>query len=134
MKTVYDLMLAVARHLTGKEVRVRMTKPEDSDGLCWTDEERGLTIDISPYLSDETLAYVFIHEMAHAKLHNFRPVAEAVMRATQESEEEDSYIRREVEADSQALAWLRYAGKYRNKSLDYFEGMLWALLRYQEEA
>jgi hypothetical protein len=132
MKTVYELMVSVARHLSGKSVRVRMTKPEGSDGLCWMDEERWLTIDISPYLDDETIAYILMHEISHAKHHNFIPVTEAVMLATPVDREDACHKSRETEADSQALVWLKYAEKHRDRSLDYLEGMLWALLNYQD--
>jgi hypothetical protein len=103
MKTVCDLMAEVAIHLSGKADRVRVTKPEAFDGLCWRDEAERLTIDVSPDLSDKDMMYVFLHDLSHAKHHSYKPVTEAVMDSLPGA---PSYQSRESQADKQAYTWL----------------------------
>jgi hypothetical protein len=131
MQSEYDLMVRVARHLAREPVIVRMTKPEGLDGLCWRDDRGRLRVDVNPGLSDETMMYVFCHELGHSLHDNFRPATEAVMKATPLSKTPIQAVR-EDRADSQARAWMEYGERHRDKSLDYYESMLWALLTYQE--
>jgi len=130
MRTAYDLMCVVARHLTGKSVRVRLTRPDDFDGLAWCDELGRSTIDVSPDLSDKNMMYVFLHELAHIRHHTYIPLTETVMRSTPEDITSPSYIRREDQADRQAKDWLEYGEKYQDHDLPYLEGILTALLTY----
>ena len=132
MRTVYDLMCVVARHLTGKAVRVRMTKPVGGHGMTWCDELGRLTVDISPDLSHSQTLYVFLHELGHCLHHNFIPVTEEVMSRTPENKTSVGYSLREDHADIQAKTWLEYGQRYRDHTLPEVEGVLTALLTYYE--
>lgn len=131
MQTEYTLMARVARHLARELVIVRLTKPEGQDGLCWRDDRGRLRVDVNPGLSDETMLYVFLHELSHARLDNFRPVTEAVMEATPLSKTPIQSFR-EDRADKQAKAWLDYGMRHRDRSLEDFPGCLLALLDYKD--
>jgi len=130
VKTVYDLMCEVARHLTGKAVRVRITRPDDAYGLAWCDELGRSTIDISPDLTDDQMIYVFLHELGHIRHQKFTPVAEDVMARSSLPLAKASYQAREGQADRQAKDWLEYGKRYRDRSLPDLEGILTALLTY----
>jgi hypothetical protein len=130
MKTVYDLMCAVADHLAGKVVRVRLTRPDGADGLAWCDDLGRPTIDISSDLSDDLQLYVLLHEISHVRHHNFIPVTEKVMVITPLSTHKASYQIKEDQADRQAKVWLDYGKRHRDEDLPYFEGVLTALLTY----
>jgi len=129
MRTVYDLMCETAYHLTGKMVRVRLSRPDQCDGMAWCDELGRLTIDVSPDLSDETMMYVYLHELAHIRHHSFIPLPEKVVQSISE-DMSTSYQIRETQADDQAKTWMEYGKRYRDHNLPYFEGVLDALLTY----
>jgi len=131
METEYDVMVAAARHLAREPVIVRLTKPEGLDGLCWRDDKGRLRVDVNPYLEDEVMLYVFLHELSHARHDYFYPVAETVMEATPLSKTPIQDFR-EDRADRQAKAWLDYGMKHRDRSLEDFPGCLLALLDYKE--
>ena len=131
MRTVYDLMCDVARHLTGKVVRVRMVRPDDADGMAWCDELGRLTIDISPDLSDETMLYVFLHELGHIRHQKFIPSSEAVVRSSPILTTASQKVR-EDQADTQAKVWIEYGRRHRDLSLPDYEGILTALLTYYQ--
>jgi len=131
MRTVYDLMCVVARHLTGKLVRVRMNRPEGYDGLAWCDELGRLTIDVSPDLSEKTMMYVFLHELGHIRHHTYIPLPESVAMSSP-VDTSASYMRREDEADAQAKVWMEYGRRHRDLSLPDYEGILTALLTYYQ--
>jgi len=130
MRTVYDLMCAVADHLAGKVVRVRLTKPDGADGLAWCDDLGRPTIDIRPDLPDDLQLYVFLHEISHIRHHNLIPVSEKVMVTSPLPTHKASYQIKEDQADRQAKTWLEYGRRYRDHNLPEFEGVLTALLTY----
>ena len=130
MRTVYDLMCHVARHLTGKAVRVRMTKPEGTDGLAWCDELGRLTIDIRPDLPDDLMMYAFLHELGHLRHHNFIPSTEKVVTSATLATHKASYQVKEDQADVQAKTWLQYGKRHRDHDLPEFQGILTALFTY----
>jgi len=130
MRTVYHLMCDVADHLTGKKVRVRMHKPDDTDGLAWCDELGRSTIDIRPDLPDDLFLYVFMHELAHIRHHRYQAVTEKVMRSSALPVDDASYQAREDQADRQAKTWIEYGKAHRDCDLPELEGILTALLTY----
>ena len=131
LRSEYDLMLAVCWHLSGKAVRLRMTRPSGCDGLTWCDELGRLTIDVSPDLDDEVMVYVLLHETSHCRHHVFRPVTEKVMQSTPLSASLAQSVR-EDQADWQAGIWLKYGQDHRDWSMDYLQGVLIPLLTYKD--
>jgi len=131
LRSEYDLMLAVAWHLSGKAVRLRMVRPSGCDGLTWRDELGRLTIDVSPDLDDKVMVSVLLHETAHARHHNFTPVTEKVMQASPLSRSLMQSVR-EDQADHQAAIWLKYGEDHRDWSYNYLQGVLIPLLTYKD--
>jgi hypothetical protein len=65
-----ELILQVARHLTGVRVVIRWKEPEDVNALGQVYRGEGGTayLDVCDYLSLETKWDIFLHELAHIKL------------------------------------------------------------------
>jgi hypothetical protein len=131
LRSEYDLMLAVAWHLSGKSVRLRMTRPSGCDGVTWCDELGRITIDVDPDLDDPVTVYVLLHETAHCRLHTFRPVTEKVMQSTPLSTSLGQSVR-EDQADYQAKVWQKYGEDHRDWSYNYLQGVLTPLLTYKD--
>ena len=135
MRTIYDLMVGVARKLSKKAVIVRIRKPatKGADGECHADQSGNVIIDVSPDFSDPTMLYIFLHEVAHAK--NDRFLRSNVWELSEQSVSDDPGIRtagydlKEGRAEKVAREWIAYAEKNANPEFDYFEGCLLALYR-----
>ena len=130
MRTVYELMVAVAEHLAEKPVKLRFQHNKGFKGLCRADISGMLVIDLEPELQFTDIKEflrVFLHEISHAKNHKFIPM-ELEVSSNIEVVEDNIYNRREAEADTEAQQWLNHAEQNRNKNLDYFEGCLFSLL------
>ena len=130
MRTVYELMVAVAEHLAEKPVKLRFQHNEGSYGICRTDSKGLTVIDLEPelqFLNEAEFLRVFLHEVAHAKLDTFKPMnLEASDRI--QVQKTTIYNLKESRAEKQAQQWLNHAEQNRNKNLDYFEGCLFSLL------
>jgi hypothetical protein len=133
IKTQFDLMAAVVVKLAGKPVTLRYQKPatEGMTGECHKAENGRLVIDITPHLPDETLLFVLCHEAAHARLHEFKPstVYKAPTGSLAPSPNTLGYQVKEIQADTLAAEWIRYAKVHGG---DDFEDQLTALLTYYE--
>ena len=134
MRTVYDLMAAVARKLANKNVLVRMRKPasKGAAGECHADQLGRLIIDVSPGLDDQAMLYVFLHEVAHAKNDRFAwsnvwECPEASL-GDHPSEKTESYRKDEDRADTLARRWIDFGKCHADPLLGDFEGPLWVLL------
>ena len=130
MRTVFELMWEVANKLAKKPVRIRFQHNEGFAGLCRADNLGRVTIDIEPTLQfydNEELLRVLLHEISHAKYDKFIPMKLEVSDRIPVSRT-TAYNLKEIRADTQAEAWLKYAEKNRDKNLEYFEGCLWSLL------
>lgn len=136
IQTLYDLMAATASHLAGKYVRVRLQKPATKGmaGECHRDELGRLVIDINPQIHDnDRFIYVLLHEIAHAKHHQFKrsTVNKAGAGTLAPLPVTRSYQAHEDQADTQAADWIAYAKKHAKPYFDV-ENALWALLDYEE--
>jgi hypothetical protein len=131
MRTVYDLMVEVAFHLAKKPVRLRFKHNKGFKGLCRADSSGVPVIDLEPALQDyeQEFLRVFLHEVSHAKNHNFKPMELEVSDKVNQVQDK-LYNLREVQADTEAEAWFRFAEKNRDTSFNYFEGCLYSLLDY----
>lgn len=131
MKTVFDLMVEVAVHLARKPVRLRFKHNKGYSGLCRTDSSGVPVIDLEPALQvyEEEFLRVFLHEVSHAKNHNFTPM-ELEVSDRIEPVQTAGYKLKEFQADTEAEAWLRFAEQNRDKTEHYFEGSLLSLLHY----
>lgn len=142
MKTVYDLMLAAAKHLTGKDIVLRFQEPVYKEFIaCTMTNPKGRTvIDLSPALfgRGETELKVFLHELAHARLHEIAPSSYTgrqpqSMSAGSPQDRTATYTKREREAEALAGRWLAYGKRHhQDPALDDFEGVLLALLGWEE--
>jgi len=130
LRTVFDLMQKVSSKLAHKPVRVRFQHNEGFKGLCRTDSSGIVTIDLEPELQfydTKEFLRVFLHEIAHAKNDNFKPIKLEVSDRIPVSRS-TAYNQKETRADKQAETWLKYAEENRENNLEYFEGCLWSLL------
>jgi len=124
-------MVEVAEHLARKPVRVRFKHNKGLYGCCRKDSSGLLTIDLEPSLqwNEEKFLRVFLHEVLHAKEHNFIPMELRVSDRIEPVVNIGTQLR-EAQADNRAETWLRFAEKNRDKSEPYFEGCLLSLLDY----
>lgn len=134
------LMNYVARHLSGRDVEVRIEQPRNNyPGMCvWGpyDSEHAIKLQISPRAVAEGERYldIFLHEVAHAKLH------------TGPGQDIDQAEKIEREAMRQTAAWKHYAQSHsapmeympdvggNNPAANYFRLQLLTLLGSQEAA
>lgn len=136
MQTLYDLMLKVAQHLTGKRPALRYREPiyKGNIACVQVDETGRPVIDISPILNgDERELRIFLHELAHIRLHKFmRSNVEQPPQSVQINEQPVAHASREKQADDLALRWLDYGRKHQPGGvIPEFEGILWALLNWK---
>lgn len=129
MRTVIDLMQSVSCKLAKKPVKLRFKHNKGYSGLCRTDNTGLAVIDLEPELqfrNEKELLRVFLHECSHAKNHKFIPM-ELEVSDKIEQVADKVYSLREIEADSEAEKWLKYAEQNRDIQQPYFEGCLWSL-------
>ena len=134
MRTVYELMVAVAVHLAEKPVKLRFQHNKGAYGVCRADETGLTTIDIEPeiqFLEERKFLSVFLHEIAHAKNDYYIPM-KLELSDIKPVSNSNNYKRKESRADIQAEKWLSYAEKNRKEEFSYFEGCLWTLLEKEE--
>jgi len=128
VNTVYELMLETAKKLSRKNLVLRFQHNEGFKGLCRTDNNGYVVIDMEPELQryEQEFLRVFLHEISHAKNHKFIPME---LEASDKIPilEDKVYNLREIQADTEAEDWLKYAEKNRNSELPYFESCLWSL-------
>ena len=112
------LLTAVAERLTGKQIRVRERVPATKGllGEIHRDLLGNLIIDISPEIqTDEKRLRVFLHELAHAKHHNYlrSDYYKAAPNSQPGPQLTASDWRQEDTAEKQAAEWLEWG---RNKA------------------
>jgi hypothetical protein len=73
-----------------------------------------------------------LHEIGHARHHNFRPVTEKVMQSYKVDKSSPVHDLREQQADHQADIWLKYGEDHRDWSYNYLQGVLTPLLTYKD--
>jgi len=131
-ETEYSLMVQVAQHLAGKPVRLRFKHNKNYLGLCRTDSSGVPVIDLEPSLqwNEKEFLRVFLHEISHAKNHNFKPMELEVSDKVHQVQDK-LYSFRETQADTEAETWLQYAEQNRDREkYYYFVGCLLSLLEY----
>jgi len=116
--TTLNLLTAVARRLTGKQIKIRDREPATKGllGEIHRDLEGVLIVDISPAItSDEKRLRVFLHELAHAKHHNYlrSDYYKAAPNSQPRPQLTASDWRQEDTAEKQAAEWLEWG---RNKA------------------
>lgn len=129
-RTIYDLMLAVARHLSGHpDLILRMNRSPVDGHLATTykNSEGVLTIVVPGGVSLD----VFLHEVGHARLHKFIPVDETQLISKQASGPIQKVLTkiREDQATDQARRWIDYG---RSHQAYDDEDILWELMRWRE--
>jgi len=137
MRSIADLMQAVASHLVGAEVILRFQAPayEGLDG-CFHKSASGLRIiDIKPCLVDDVILYVLLHESAHSLLHYGEIASSNVHEKASGSliDETGSVPVQEDQADILAKHWLQYSRDHVKVSegMSDLEARLWPLLEYE---
>lgn len=137
-KTLIKLIEFVGARLAGKPLTVRMQQPatKGCEGEIHRSLDDRLIIDISPNpKDDERFLYVVLHEIAHAKHHNFvRSNEFQQLPGTIENKQLNRIeLRHEDQADAQAIEWIAWGKKHANKTLlrvALFEAVLIALINY----
>lgn len=141
MNTIADLYTEVARVLAGKDVILQFKRPVYKNLLgCASKNESGkLVIDLTPDLPGELSLKVFLHELAHIKLHARKYASSRIgsMASGSVKSGGDPDEKQEREADEFASHWLSYArlhllDHYKN-SMSEEEAMLQALLHYYDK-
>ena len=134
------LLNVTARHLSGRNVTVKIQEPAHRKAIAETWAEGGaVNIAISPRAVADGNLYLdaFLHEVGHAKLH---VMSNGEMMS---NEEPEAAWKLESEATRQAAYWKHYANTYSykganaggvNPSANYFRLKLLTLLNSQEAA
>jgi len=119
----------IACKLAEKPVKLRLKSNSGVYGLCRADSSGLVTIDIEPELQSNERKFleIFLHEVAHAKLHSFVPM-ELELSDRIPLTKDTEFEHRETTAEVQAQEWLQYAETHRNNNLDYFTGCIYSLL------
>jgi hypothetical protein len=108
-KSTLELLNATARRLSGREVSVVIEQPRnDYPGLCTWQEDGAIKLQISPSASYDL--DVFLHEVAHAKLH------------TDFERSRANAWKMEQDAKQQAQYWTAYATKHEDPTRYAGEG------------
>lgn len=136
LKTQFDLMQAVANHLTGRQVIVRMQTPvtTNSLGTVQIKADGVPVVDIDPGLGQWTM-HTFLHELAHVKLHAGQMVRSNLDQAKPQTITVNKMDKRptwEVQADELRDHWMNYAKAHSDPTLSGDEGILWALMNWSE--
>lgn len=150
MRTTYDLMLAAARHLTGLPIELNFTSVRKIGALGATRKNHDgvmildLADDYAASMSDQSL-WVFIHELAHVKLHGAgMPASDTAnisareqLAQTKNSQSKLDVAWKEKQANDLAKTWLTWARRHAPKEQDNgasnFENYLTILLKYPKE-
>jgi hypothetical protein len=146
--TLHGLMLNVGRRLVGQPVELQYTKRSrlKSGGCCRVNPKGKIIIDLAdglPTLDDGNLM-IFLHELAHARLHSQKFGRSDTDQAPdwntyQDEGQKNKAIaaRRalmELQADTLARSWANWAERHAKTILDNgrsnLENRLVALLRY----
>jgi hypothetical protein len=122
-------MEVTAEKLCGQAVRVRVRKPNGSNGCARKDLHGNIVIDLDPALLDErhikNFALVFAHEAAHVKLHH-REMVRTNLDAPPSIKDERQLTtivamaakvnpevrRREAEANAQTAQWMKVVNRF----------------------
>ncbi len=139
-KETLKLVNAVAQSLTGKRVEVREREPGTAGLLGEISKRKDgvLIIDLSPEIPTyKKRLDILLHELAHAKHHNYIESSHAELRpASVKKEPLDWGDRlREDDAEKQAAAWKAYAEKHAHPELVKmapFTAKLISLLGYKD--
>lgn len=134
------LMQAVGQHLAGKSmiIRERIPGTEGLLGEIHRDLEGNLIIDISPEIpTDDKRLHVFLHEVAHAKHHNYSRSDHYKARPGAVRHEKLDHVERSKEdtAEKSAKRWREYALAHaddRMMVINPFIAEITALLTYKE--
>jgi len=137
MQTQFDLMQAVANHLTGQKVIVRLQRPvtTNSLGTVQIRADGVPVLDIDPNLGQWTLS-TLLHEIAHIKLHAAQMVRSNLDQAKPRSMIVNKMDKRpswEAAADALRDRWLNFGKAHADPTLSNDEGILWALLNWSDK-
>ena len=115
----FELMQEAAQVLTGKRVVIRFERPDlqRADGMTWRDNSGNIRIDLAPKLKDNParLFDVFLHELAHAKLHGAgykkqsQPKPASIAHGVEDATVRAVMAEQETQANKQAGEWMNYA-------------------------
>jgi len=138
MNTMADLYSEVARVLTGSNVILQFKRPVYKNMLaCVSKNESGkLVIDLTPDLPGEESLKVFLHELAHVKLHSRKFASSRISSMASGSVKSGGAQdeKQEREAEEYSKHWLSYARLHLmdhwKNSMSEEEAMLTALLHY----
>lgn len=144
--SVEDLFSRVASHLAGRQATVRLRPPAVSHamGQVYRTVSDAAVIDVNPNIcGDDTILFVFLHEVAHVKndlgwmpknAAHARPSGSVTVPPGARKTWSDG--RPEKDADAMAERWKAYADKnYRGYERSGYTPLVWkllALLDYSE--
>lgn len=132
---LWRLINLAAPVIVGRECKVKRQDPTSGGlGEMSVNLEGVPVICISEGLQGDYLTETLLHELAHVKLH-----AAKMQRSNTENEAPNSdpnhknHPEWELEADSQALGWVRYGMANRDINLPKDAGILFALVEHNLE-
>ena len=144
MATLYDLMLAAAKHLTGIDVEIRFTTKSalKAAGCARVDNSGRAVVDLAQDVFENTSEedlICFLHELGHVKLHakgfgRSDTTRAPVWDKPKTEQQAGARLLMESQADTLAHAWNNWAAKRApepwQNGRSIFENRLTALLRY----
>lgn len=146
MNEIDELILKVARHLTGVKCVIRWQNPVTSNavGEVYQGEDGSAIVDVGNVTSQETKWGILLHELAHVKLRHHLMTAKGSGQKPSRSKTQGTSERKawsgstpEQQAKELAEKWEEYADRNCRKFLVYtgttlIEAKLKALLEWKE--
>lgn len=129
----------VASRLTGRPVEVRFQEPPivGCRGLADRDKDGNATITIEPGMDQDNELFVFLHEVAHIKLHynhmepsDFSSLPQRSVPQPKDGEPPPGRAYQENQANVLANVWKTWGKTLRSRDVDWYLGCLMALEKY----
>jgi hypothetical protein len=130
------IMILAASTIAGRKVAIRFKTPAtaDLDGSVTVRPDGTPDVRIRPDLPADRLLNVYLHELAHCRLHTHKMPRSTMYQAPPESRSFNEYVKQdanqadETEAEAQVNVWLRYGHKHTDPG-DHL-GIIEALYNY----
>lgn len=132
------IMILAASTIAGRKVAIRFKTPAtaDLDGSVTVRPDGTPDVRIRPDLPADRLLNVYLHELAHCRLHTHKMPRSTMYQAPPESRSFNEYVKQdanqadETEAEAQVNEWLRYGHKHTDPG-DHL-GIIEALYKYYQ--
>jgi len=132
------IMILAASTIAGRKVAIRYKAPVTAglDGSVTVRPDGTPDVRIRPDLPADRMVSVYLHELAHCRLHTYKMPRSTMYQAPPESRSFIEYVKQdenqadEIAAEAQVNEWLRYGHKHTDPG-DHL-GIIEALYKYYQ--